>query len=199
MTSLNEKTLQALWYDRDTREVTLRRVVTERLAQKPTPKWDDYLVASYFFAQRTLTLEKAVKEIAYHATSGTKDIEPGSLIEQCTGKVAGIDAFDSTGRIGLLHMAFPLKMLLQPDGHLTSTDIMHTAANAIIFDVFENQDARLISLQIPDKVIKMMEEKVPMGRLGKPEEIANTYAWLASDEASYINGAVIEVSGGCTI
>ena len=52
---------------------------------------------------------------------------------------------------------------------------------------------------IPDKVIKLMEEKVPMGRLGKPEEIANTYAWLASDEASYINGAVIEVSGGCTI
>src|SRR5512135_1355952 len=52
---------------------------------------------------------------------------------------------------------------------------------------------------MPDKVIKMMEDKVPMGRLGKPEEIANTYAWLASDEASYINGAVIEVSGGCTI
>ena len=52
---------------------------------------------------------------------------------------------------------------------------------------------------IPDKVIKMMEDKVPLGRLGKPEEIANTYAWLASDEASYINGAVIEVSGGCAI
>ena len=49
---------------------------------------------------------------------------------------------------------------------------------------------------MPDKVIKMMEDKVPMGRLGQPEEIANTYAWLASDEASYINGAVIEVSGG---
>src|SRR6516164_2452112 len=52
---------------------------------------------------------------------------------------------------------------------------------------------------IPEKVLRMMEEKVPMGRLGKPEEIANTYAWLASDEASYINGAVIEVSGGVTI
>lgn len=52
---------------------------------------------------------------------------------------------------------------------------------------------------VPAKVIAMMEEKVPMGRLGRPEEIANTYAWLASDEASYVNGAVIEVSGGVTM
>ncbi len=52
---------------------------------------------------------------------------------------------------------------------------------------------------IPDKVIQMLEEKVPLGRLGKPEEIANTYAWLASDEASYVTGAVLEVSGGATI
>jgi len=52
---------------------------------------------------------------------------------------------------------------------------------------------------MPHKVVQMMEEKVPMGRLGKPEEIANTYAWLASDEASYVTGAVIEVSGGVTL
>lgn len=52
---------------------------------------------------------------------------------------------------------------------------------------------------IPDKVLETMRERVPMGRLGKPEDIANTYAFLASDEASYINGAVIEVSGGATI
>ncbi len=52
---------------------------------------------------------------------------------------------------------------------------------------------------MPDRVLRALEEKVPMGRLGKPEEIANTFAFLASDEASYINGAVIEVSGGLTI
>jgi 3-oxoacyl-[acyl-carrier protein] reductase len=52
---------------------------------------------------------------------------------------------------------------------------------------------------IPDKVIDALEHKVPLGRLGKPEEIANAYAFLASDEASYINGAVLEVSGGLTI
>ena len=53
--------------------------------------------------------------------------------------------------------------------------------------------------KIPERIIKSLEEKVPLGRLGKPEEIANTFAFLASDEASYINGAVIEVSGGLTI
>jgi len=52
---------------------------------------------------------------------------------------------------------------------------------------------------MPERVLHSLEEKVPMGRLGKPEEIANTFAFLASDEASYINGAVIEVSGGLTI
>ena len=52
---------------------------------------------------------------------------------------------------------------------------------------------------IPDKVLQQMREQVPLHRLGRPEEIANVYALLASDEASYINGAVIEVSGGMTV
>lgn len=52
---------------------------------------------------------------------------------------------------------------------------------------------------IPDKVIQEMESRVPLRRLGKAEEIANVYAFLASDEASYINGAVIEVSGGMSV
>lgn len=52
---------------------------------------------------------------------------------------------------------------------------------------------------IPEKVLEAMKARVPLGRLARPEEIANTYAFLASDEASYINGAVIEVSGGATI
>ena len=80
-------------------------------------------------------LQEAVAEISYHATSGTKHPPPGSLLEECTGQAAGIDAFDASGRIGLLHMAFPLKMMLQPDGHLTSCDILHTVAGAILFQL----------------------------------------------------------------
>jgi len=59
--------------------------------------------------------------------------------------------------------------------------------------------ATSILAAMPEKVIRAMEERVPLGRLGKPEEIANTFAFLASDEASYINGAVIEVCGGMTL
>jgi 3-oxoacyl-[acyl-carrier protein] reductase len=52
---------------------------------------------------------------------------------------------------------------------------------------------------IPDKVLDHMREQVPLRRLGHPDEIANVYAFLASDEASYVNGAVLEVSGGMTV
>ncbi len=52
---------------------------------------------------------------------------------------------------------------------------------------------------IPEKVLKEMEAHVPLKRLGRPEEIASVYAFLASDDASYINGAVIEVSGGMSV
>ncbi|MFN9765637.1 MAG: beta-ketoacyl-ACP reductase [Pseudomonadota bacterium] len=52
---------------------------------------------------------------------------------------------------------------------------------------------------IPDKVLQQMKEQVPLGRLARPEEIAAVYAFLASDDASYVNGAVIEVAGGMTL
>jgi len=153
MKPLDSATLNLLWHDADAREVRLRQIITERLAAQPPPQIDDQIVASYFFALRSWSLDHMAKEIAYHATSGTKDIPPDSLLEQCTGQCVGLDAFDPTGRLGLLHMAYPLKMLLQMDGHLTSTDILHTVAGAILFDVYENQDVRLVALQIPRYVL----------------------------------------------
>jgi ribulose 1,5-bisphosphate carboxylase large subunit-like protein len=146
--------LETLWHDAEPREVLLKRVVDERLAENPPPQVPGHVVATYFFAFRSWTLEKAVAEIAYHATSGIKNPPPGSLLAECTAKAAGIDAFDATGRMGLLHIAYPLKMMRQADGHLTSCDLLHTLAGAIIFDVYENQDARLIAIQIPEDVIR---------------------------------------------
>ncbi|MGL4768067.1 MAG: beta-ketoacyl-ACP reductase [Formosimonas sp.] len=52
---------------------------------------------------------------------------------------------------------------------------------------------------IPEKVLDTMRGQCWVRRLGQPEEIANAYAFLASDEASYINGVALEVSGGLSI
>jgi 3-oxoacyl-[acyl-carrier protein] reductase len=52
---------------------------------------------------------------------------------------------------------------------------------------------------IPENITNSMKEKIPVNRLGTPEEVANVYLFLASDEASYVNGAVISVDGGAVI
>jgi 3-oxoacyl-[acyl-carrier protein] reductase len=52
---------------------------------------------------------------------------------------------------------------------------------------------------LPDKIVDKLSAKVPIGRWGEAEEIANAYCFLASDEASYINGAVLNVDGGAVL
>ncbi len=49
---------------------------------------------------------------------------------------------------------------------------------------------------LPDELKKKYLEQIPAGRFGKPEDIANVCVFLASDEASYINGQTIHVNGG---
>ncbi|MBK6679375.1 MAG: 3-oxoacyl-ACP reductase FabG [Ignavibacteriales bacterium] len=49
---------------------------------------------------------------------------------------------------------------------------------------------------IPEKVINMLVEKTPLGKLGSPVDIANAYLFLASPESDYVNGTVLSVDGG---
>lgn len=49
---------------------------------------------------------------------------------------------------------------------------------------------------VPDKILTSLAEKNPLGRLGEVEDIAYAYLYLASDEASYVNGEVLSVDGG---
>ena len=49
---------------------------------------------------------------------------------------------------------------------------------------------------MPQKVVDAMAAKTPLGRVGEPEDIANAYAWLASDAAKFVSGAVLSVDGG---
>jgi 3-oxoacyl-[acyl-carrier protein] reductase len=49
---------------------------------------------------------------------------------------------------------------------------------------------------VPEKVLDGLRGQTPLARLGKPEDIANAYVFLASDKASFITGAVLNVDGG---
>lgn len=49
---------------------------------------------------------------------------------------------------------------------------------------------------VPRKVLDQMREKTPLSRLGTPEDVAQAYLFLASEDAAYINGVVLPVDGG---
>ena len=52
---------------------------------------------------------------------------------------------------------------------------------------------------MPENVQALMKSRVPLGRLGHTRDVANAYLFLASDEASYITGQTLSVSGGLTM
>ena len=51
---------------------------------------------------------------------------------------------------------------------------------------------------VPKEVIAPLIARIPLGRLGQPEDIANAFLFLASDEASYISGVILQVDGLAT-
>ncbi len=56
-----------------------------------------------------------------------------------------------------------------------------------------------MTAKVPKKILDMMKEKTPLKRLGRPDDVGYALLYLASDKASFINGAVIPVDGGLVI
>jgi 3-oxoacyl-[acyl-carrier protein] reductase len=54
-------------------------------------------------------------------------------------------------------------------------------------------------MKMPEKVLDGMRQQTPLRRLGTPEDVANLYAFLASDDASYIHGAALSIDGGIVL
>ena len=52
---------------------------------------------------------------------------------------------------------------------------------------------------MPEKVLEGLVHHTPLRRMGKPEEIAEVYLWLASDGAFYVHGTTISVDGGLVV
>lgn len=56
-----------------------------------------------------------------------------------------------------------------------------------------------MTAKVPSKVLEMMKDKTPLKRLGQAEEVAKGYLFLASDDASYVNGAILNIDGGLVL
>jgi 3-oxoacyl-[acyl-carrier protein] reductase len=52
---------------------------------------------------------------------------------------------------------------------------------------------------MPEKTLASMVERIPVGRIGQPQDVANAYLFLASEEAGFINGAVLSIDGGLVL
>jgi 3-oxoacyl-[acyl-carrier protein] reductase len=52
---------------------------------------------------------------------------------------------------------------------------------------------------MPEKVLDSMVSHTPLGRMGRPEELAEAYVWLASDSAGFVTGTVLSVDGGLVV
>ena len=52
---------------------------------------------------------------------------------------------------------------------------------------------------MPDKIVERMKARIPLGRMGQPHDVADAYLFLASDEASFVSGAVLRVDGAIVV
>jgi 3-oxoacyl-[acyl-carrier protein] reductase len=52
---------------------------------------------------------------------------------------------------------------------------------------------------VPQKILDTMVEHTPLGRIGQPDDVANAYVWLASDQAAFVTGHCLSVDGGVVV
>jgi 3-oxoacyl-[acyl-carrier protein] reductase len=126
----------------------------------------------------------------FHATQAVA----AHMIEARYGKIVNISSiYGRTGTVGDSNYAASKAGIIG----LTKSTARELAryninVNAILPGMVDTPLLR----GIPDHYLQPMVKEIPLRRVGTPEDIGNVAAFLASDEASYITGAAIEVTGG---
>lgn len=116
--------------------------------------------------------------------------------EQKSGSIINISSTSAWGNIGQANYAasksgmLGFTKTLAMEGGINNVRVNSIAPGCIRTDILNT---------VPDKVIKKFEEEVLLKRLGDPSEIASVAAFLASDDASFVTGQSISVSGGMVL
>ncbi|GIM45523.1 beta-ketoacyl-ACP reductase [Collibacillus ludicampi] len=145
-----------------------------------------------------MTYEQWDSVLAVNLTGVFNCMQPAAqhMRERCYGRIINISSASWLGNIGQANYAAAKAGVVG----LSKTAARELAkfnvtCNAICPGFIETDMTR----SVPEKVWDIMISKIPMGRAGKPEDVANMIAFLASDQAAYITGEVINVGGGMVL
>jgi acetoacetyl-CoA reductase/3-oxoacyl-[acyl-carrier protein] reductase len=128
------------------------------------------------------------------------------MLERGTGRIVNISSIiGSTGNIGQANYAasksglFGLTKTLAREAAFQlhragklSEDAIGVTVNAVAPGFIATEMLE----HIPEKVLERIKAQIPVGRLGRPDEIARAVHFLASDHSSFITGEVLNVNGG---
>ncbi len=124
----------------------------------------------------------------------TTQLVAAHMIELAYGKIINISSiYGRTGTIGDSNYAASKAGII---GFTKSTARELARYNINVNAVLPGMIDTPLLQGIPDYYLQPMIKEIPLRRVGTPEDIGNVVAFLASDEASYITGAAIEVTGG---
>jgi 3-oxoacyl-[acyl-carrier protein] reductase len=118
----------------------------------------------------------------------------GSMLKQRWGRIVNITSiFGQTGQAGQANYAASkaglIGLTMAMAREIASRNI---TVNAVAPGFIETSMTAALSEELKQTAVK----QIPLGRVGSPEDIANAVCFLASDEASYITGHVLNVNGG---
>jgi 3-oxoacyl-[acyl-carrier protein] reductase/2-hydroxycyclohexanecarboxyl-CoA dehydrogenase len=116
--------------------------------------------------------------------------------DQNYGRIINISSLSSRGNVGQANYAAAKAGVIG----LTKTAAKELATrgitvNAICPGFIDTEMTRAV----PEKIRPLIIDKIPAGEPGKPEDVAHMVSFLASDEAQYVTGTVIDVAGGMVL
>lgn len=139
--------------------------------------------------------DQVIKVHLYGAFNMTKQVVDG-MIRQNWGRIINMSSASWQGNIGQANYSAAkagiigfTKTLARELGKYNIT------VNALVPGFIDTP----MTQSVPEKVRVKIIDRIALGKIGKPEDVANLISFLASEEASYITGAIIEITGGLTL
>ena len=138
--------------------------------------------------------DAVIKVHLYGAFNMTKQVVE-SMISKGHGRIINMSSLSWTGNVGQANYSAAKAGLVGfTKTHSKELGRYNIKVNAIATGFFDTPMTRTV----PDKIREKFMERLSIKRIGEPEDVANLVAFLASDEASYITGELIGVTGGLT-